>query len=121
MRSIRQYFLKYRSNVAEVDDYLFISASGAKLTENAIKKMFTKLSKASEVKRLHCHSGRHTFVTNYIIDGHTSQELRIKLRSKLYIIEAIKRTLDAKQCQSNLVKKNLHLVLLLLKCDAIIF
>jgi len=80
IRRLREYIIKHRHFDLDDDNaYLFISASGEKLTENAIKKMFSKLAKKSGVKRLHCHLGRHTFATNYINDGHNSQELMIAL------------------------------------------
>ena len=75
---IKEYIVKYRG-IDNLDEPLLSSNNGSKLTENAIKKMFSKLKTTSGVKRVHCHLGRHTFATNYITEGHTQQELQLAL------------------------------------------
>jgi len=50
-------------------DNLFLSRNGKPITVNAIKLMFTRLSKSSGVERLHAHLCRHTFAINYLLNG----------------------------------------------------
>lgn len=79
IRLIREYVLKYRE-FADLDSPLLINTGGKKLTENAIKKMFTKLKKVTGIAKLHCHIGRHTFSTNYVRGGrHSIKELQLAL------------------------------------------
>ena len=46
-----------------------MSLDGRPLSANAIKLLFARLGKKSGVKRLHVHLCRHTFATNYLING----------------------------------------------------
>jgi integrase/recombinase XerC/integrase/recombinase XerD len=48
---------------------LFLTSDGKPLSTNAIKLLFSRLKKASGVKRLHPHLCRHTFATNYLLNG----------------------------------------------------
>ncbi|MFC1954912.1 tyrosine-type recombinase/integrase, partial [Chloroflexota bacterium] len=50
-------------------NYLFLSSTGRPITTNTIKLLFSRLAKDSGVKRLHAHLCRHTFATNYLING----------------------------------------------------
>ena len=50
-------------------NFLFLSSRGTPITANAIKLMFSRLAKTSGVRRLHCHLCRHTFATNYLLNG----------------------------------------------------
>ena len=47
----------------------FLTLDGKPLTHNSIKMIFERLSSKSGVKRLHPHLCRHTFATNYLING----------------------------------------------------
>lgn len=50
-------------------DNLFLSREGKPITVNTIKLMFSRLARASGVKRLHAHLCRHTFAINYLMNG----------------------------------------------------
>ncbi len=50
-------------------DNLFLSSTGKPITVNTVKLVFSRLAKASGVKRLHAHLCRHTFATNYLLNG----------------------------------------------------
>jgi len=39
------------------------------MSVNAVKLIFARLAQRSGVKRLHAHLCRHTFATNYLING----------------------------------------------------
>ncbi len=59
-------------------DRLFLSSTGKPITANTIKLVFSRLSKQSGVHRLHAHLCRHTFATNYLLNGgdiHSLQEI----------------------------------------------
>ncbi len=47
----------------------FLTLDGKPLTQNSIKMIFERLSSKSGIKRLHPHLCRHTFATNYLING----------------------------------------------------
>ena len=53
----------------EDQDYLFLSLEGKQMTNNAVQLIFSRLARRSGVKRLHVHLCRHTFATNYLING----------------------------------------------------
>ena len=48
---------------------LFLSREGRPITGNTIKLVFSRLARASGVKRLHAHLCRHTFAINYLMNG----------------------------------------------------
>jgi integrase/recombinase XerC len=50
-------------------DNLFLSQDGRPITVNTLKLMFSRLARASGVKRLHAHLCRHTFAINYLLNG----------------------------------------------------
>ena len=51
------------------NDTVFLTVEGRSMTNNAIKQMLKRISIRSGVKRLHPHLCRHTFATNYLING----------------------------------------------------
>jgi integrase/recombinase XerC/integrase/recombinase XerD len=48
---------------------LFLTLDGKPLTRNSVKMIFQRITAKSGVKRLHPHLCRHTFATNYLING----------------------------------------------------
>lgn len=48
---------------------LFLTMDGKSVTVNGVKLLFRRLAKKSGVRRLHVHLCRHTFATNYLING----------------------------------------------------
>ena len=48
---------------------LFLTLDGKPLTKNSVKMIFQRIAAKSGVKRLHPHLCRHTFATNYLING----------------------------------------------------
>ena len=52
-----------------VEDTLLLTLEGRQLTGNAVKEIIERISKKSGVARLHPHLCRHTFATNYLING----------------------------------------------------
>ncbi|MCK4273811.1 MAG: tyrosine-type recombinase/integrase [Dehalococcoidales bacterium] len=64
------YVDKIRPKPAAPDcDNLFLSSTGRPITLNTLKLMFSRLAKASGITRLHAHLCRHTFATNYLLNG----------------------------------------------------
>ncbi|MCL0053104.1 tyrosine-type recombinase/integrase [Dehalococcoidales bacterium] len=47
----------------------FLTLDGKPLTKNSVKMIFRRIAKKSGIKRLHPHLCRHTFATNYLING----------------------------------------------------
>lgn len=45
--------------------------------ENTVKQVFQKLKKQTGILRLHAHLLRHTFATNYLVDGGDLETLRL--------------------------------------------
>ena len=77
-KSLTDYIRKYRSNANESDP-VFVNRFGCKCTDNAIKKVFQKLKNQTGIQRLHPHLLRHTFATNYLVDGGDLETLRLIL------------------------------------------
>jgi site-specific recombinase XerD len=64
------YIDKVRPKPTDPDcNNLFLSSTGKPITVNTVKLMFSRLAQASGVKRLHAHLCRHTFATNYLLNG----------------------------------------------------
>lgn len=51
------------------EDNLFLTLEGRPLSGNAVRLIFSRLAQKSGVKRFHAHLCRHTFATNYLING----------------------------------------------------
>lgn len=56
---------------------LFRNHDGTPITDNAIKMLFSRLKKKSGISRLYPHLLRHTFATNYILNGGNLEVLRV--------------------------------------------
>jgi len=69
------------------DAHLFLSASGARLSVDALEGMVNRAVRRARTRHVHCHLLRHTFATNYLVKevgdplrlqqilGHTSLEM----------------------------------------------
>jgi site-specific recombinase XerD len=69
-KALQRYVFHFRPEpVYEDDDYLFLSLEGKQMKGNAVQLIFSRLARRSGVKRLHVHLCRHTFATNYLING----------------------------------------------------
>ena len=68
---VRTVLLNYLENVRpqRKANHLFLSRAGKPVTANAIKLIFSRQARKSGVKRLHAHLCRHTFATNYLLNG----------------------------------------------------
>lgn len=62
-------YMNYRSLPIYDTKKLFIDKDKKPISDNAIKMLFTRLRKKTGIKRLHPHILRHTFATNYLING----------------------------------------------------
>ena len=67
-KQLNQY-LYLRSNKLCNSDSLFLTVAREPITPNAIKMLFYKLKDSSGITRLYPHLLRHTFATNYILNG----------------------------------------------------
>lgn len=86
-----------------IDDWLFLTLRGTRLTENAIKLVFSRLAKKAEVPRLHIHLLRHTFATRYLMNGGDAFSLqRILGHSTL---EMTRRYVDMVAVETEIKKK----------------
>lgn len=47
----------------------FLSIDGTPVTVDSVARMIRRLGKSSGVRKLHAHLCRHTFATNYLING----------------------------------------------------
>jgi len=69
-KAIQRYVFHFRPEQIDPDiEEVFLNLDGSPLTRNAIKMLFSRLAKKSGIKRLHVHLFRHTFATNYLING----------------------------------------------------
>ncbi len=69
-KAIQRYVFHFRPEQIDPDiEEVFLNLDGSPLTNNAIKMLFSRLAKKLGIKRLHVHLFRHTFATNYLING----------------------------------------------------
>ena len=74
---MEQMHLYDTKNCENSTEYFFTTIKNTPLTKNAIKIMFTKLQKITGLERIYPHLLRHTFATNYLLDGGNLETLRI--------------------------------------------
>jgi len=53
----------------EDGDYLLLTLEGKPMSGNAVQLIFARLAQRSGVKQFHVHLCRHTFATNYLVNG----------------------------------------------------
>jgi site-specific recombinase XerD len=65
-----RYIYHFRSEpLSTGDNTVFLTLEGRSMSSNAIKLILKRISQKSGVKRFHAHLCRHTFATNYLING----------------------------------------------------
>ncbi|WZL73091.1 tyrosine-type recombinase/integrase [Clostridiaceae bacterium 35-E11] len=114
----KKLLLKYIQMYRPISEYptkkLFLDQNKRPMTENAIKMIFTRLRKKTNIDRLHPHMLRHTFATRYLIHGgdifslqqilgHTSLEMvrRYSHVASSYLISNHKRLSPLDNFQKN--------------------
>lgn len=69
-KALQRYVFHFRPEPLYPDqDCLFLTLEGKPMTGNGVKLVFQRLAQKSGVRRLHVHLCRHTFATNYLING----------------------------------------------------
>jgi len=69
-KTLQRYVFHFRLEpLCENENRLFLTIEGRPMTENAVRLVFARIAQKSGVKRLHPHLCRHTFATNYLING----------------------------------------------------
>ena len=69
-KALQRYVFHFRPEPWREDkDHLFLTLEGKPMSINSVQLVFSRLAKKSGVKRFHTHLCRHTFATNYLING----------------------------------------------------
>ena len=69
-KALLRYVYHFRPQpLNTAQDNLFLTLEGTAMSGNAIQLMMSRISRMSGVKRLHPHLCRHTFATNYLVNG----------------------------------------------------
>ncbi len=69
-KALLRYLLHFRPETFNLAiQNLFLALDGRPLTKNSMKMIFQRIARKSGGKRLHPHLCRHTFSTNYLING----------------------------------------------------
>lgn len=78
---LRKYLWMYLNlyKVYAEHDFFLTGTDGKPLTESAIKSLFSRIRKQTEISRLTPHLLRHTFATCFIVGGGSVEMLRILL------------------------------------------
>ncbi len=65
---LQRYVFHFRPEPMR-EDNAFLTLEGQPLSANAIRLIVARLARKSGIRRLHVHLFRHTFATNYLING----------------------------------------------------
>jgi site-specific recombinase XerD len=69
-KALQRYVFHFRPEPIRTDDNnLFLTLDGYPMSNEAVRLILKRISKKSGVSRLHPHLCRHTFATNYLING----------------------------------------------------
>lgn len=69
-KALQRYVFHFRPEPWRKDkDYLLLTLEGKPMSVNSVQLVFSRLAHKSGVKRFHPHLCRHTFATNYLING----------------------------------------------------
>ena len=71
--------LAYRNFFDSSEKSFFLNNDYTPLTSNAVKMMFSRLKERSGIVRIYPHLLRHTYATNYILQGGNLEVLRVLL------------------------------------------
>lgn len=72
------YLKRYQiMNIKNNTGYFFTTCRNTPITKNTIKMVFQNLKKINGLERIHAHLLRHTFATNFLLDGGDIEILRI--------------------------------------------
>lgn len=71
--------LVYRNFFDSSEKSFFLNNDYTPLTSNAVKMMFSRLKERSGIVRIYPHLLRHTYATNYILQGGNLEVLRVLL------------------------------------------
>ncbi len=77
--ALREYDNRVSDRRSKRVDSFFLDRFGAALDVNAVDLVFSKLKDVTGIQRLRCHLFRHTFATNYLLDGGDLETLRLIL------------------------------------------
>ncbi len=72
-----QLLKKYIKRTALSSGEIFRNLNGAPITDNTVKMLFSRLKSKSGIDRLYPHLLRHTFATNYVLNGGNIEVLRV--------------------------------------------
>ena len=65
---LQRYVFHFRPEPMR-EENAFLTLEGQPLSSNAIRLIVARLARKSGIRRLHVHLFRHTFATNYLING----------------------------------------------------
>jgi site-specific recombinase XerD len=69
-KALLRYVYKFRPEPLNAsEDTLFLTPEGRAMSANGVQMVIRRLASKSGVKRLHPHLCRHTFATNYLMNG----------------------------------------------------
>ncbi len=68
-RALVHYAYHYRMEPGHGVDTFFINIDGHPLAPDALRSLTGRVSRAADVPRLHPHLLRHTYATNYLVNG----------------------------------------------------
>jgi len=69
-RTLIQYLIQHRGEpIHDGVDQFFLTLDGYGMTPEAVKSQVRRLAKASGVTRLYPHLCRHTYATNFLVNG----------------------------------------------------
>lgn len=109
---------RFRAQFDSHEATLFLSATGGRLTVDALEAVVTRTARRAGIRHVHCHLLRHTFATNYLVKE-VGDSLRLQQILGHTSLEMVRRYVALANVQQSLIERRASPMDLIVKSSAL--